>query len=160
LSVADAEDQCQEAFLRAFQNLDKYREKWRFATWLFTIARRCQLNAARRQPPTGASDTLDSVSGREPEPVDALVAVESRQHLWSLARRTLSQPQCDTLWLFYVEEMSIQEVAHVLGRSRVGVRTLLYRARKKMHTALSSEADRHVTPVHSLGLSGGGYFHA
>ena len=48
-SAADAEDLTQEAFLRAWQRLGTYRPKWRFSTWLFTIAFRLAVDESRRR---------------------------------------------------------------------------------------------------------------
>ena len=44
---ADADDVAQEAFLRAWRRIGAYDPRWAFSTWLFTIARRTWLNAAR-----------------------------------------------------------------------------------------------------------------
>jgi RNA polymerase sigma-70 factor (ECF subfamily) len=42
---SDAEDVAQEAFLKAFQNLEKFRSQAKFSTWLISIT----LNEARRR---------------------------------------------------------------------------------------------------------------
>ena len=34
-SAVDAEDLLQDTFVRAYQNLQRYRSAWRFRTWLF-----------------------------------------------------------------------------------------------------------------------------
>src|SRR5215475_7948707 len=46
---SDAEEICQDAFLRAFQALDSFDSRYRFSTWLFTIAYRLSLNQMRRR---------------------------------------------------------------------------------------------------------------
>ncbi|MEE8146382.1 MAG: sigma-70 family RNA polymerase sigma factor, partial [Longimicrobiales bacterium] len=38
--VADAEDLAQDTFVRAWQRIRRYDPRWRFSTWLFTIAHR------------------------------------------------------------------------------------------------------------------------
>ena len=45
----EVEDICQEAFRRAFANLDKFSAEYRFSTWLFTIGYRLCLNLLRRK---------------------------------------------------------------------------------------------------------------
>src|SRR4051794_35378927 len=47
-SRADAEDLVQESFLAAYKNLASYDSRWRFSTWLFTIANRLATSAARK----------------------------------------------------------------------------------------------------------------
>ena len=41
---ADAEDLAQDTFVRVYVNLHCYQPRWRFSTWLFTIARRLSIN--------------------------------------------------------------------------------------------------------------------
>jgi DNA-directed RNA polymerase specialized sigma24 family protein len=52
--------------------------------------------------------------------------------LWEAARRALGQDEVAALWLHYVEEMPVAEIAAVLDRSRVAVKTMMFRARKKL----------------------------
>ena len=66
------------------------------------------------------------------EPLDALVAEESRRRLWDLASDVLSEEQTTALWLFYVEDMPVRGIARVLGRSRASVKIMLFRARRKL----------------------------
>ena len=45
----DAEEICQDAFLKAFASLDSFSSDYRFSTWLFTIGYRVCLNHLRRK---------------------------------------------------------------------------------------------------------------
>src|ERR1700758_4009904 len=45
----DSQDAVQEAFLKAFQNLDQFREDSQFSTWLFRITVNQSLTKLRRQ---------------------------------------------------------------------------------------------------------------
>lgn len=138
---ADAEDLVQETFLRAYQNLHRYRTSWRFSTWLFTIARRIGLNVRRKPRPKTDSEALESLPGDTPSPGYLADREESRRALWDLAASVLTERQHTALWLYYAEEMPVKEIARVVGRSRVAVKTMLFRARRKMLSFLEdSEA--------------------
>jgi len=63
-----------------------------------------------------------------PEPGDVLAQQETRQSLWAAARG-LSPNQYQVLRLRYAEDMSIKQIAKVMGKSQVSVKVLLYRAR-------------------------------
>lgn len=128
----DAEDLLQETFLRAFRNLGRYRTEWRFATWLFTIARRLNINHHRRARPETGCQELGRAESPGTGPLEAAIAEENRRGLWATAARTLSEPEMTALWLHYVEDMPVREIARVLGRSRVSVKTMMFRARKKL----------------------------
>ena len=134
--VADAEDLTQETFLRVYKNLRHYRPQWTFSAWLFTIARRVGISHYRR-----ARTALDMMDGTTAaygavasavEPLDALVAEESRCRLWNLAADVLTEEQWTVLWLHYAEDMPTRDIALVLERSRASVKILLFRARKTL----------------------------
>jgi len=135
-SVADAEDLVQDTFVRAYENLHRYRPSRRFSTWLFTIAHRIGLNEKRRKRPIAGPEALESVAAGAAEPETTAAEKEHRERLWDLAAEALSEEQWTAAWLYYVEEMSIREIARVLHRSRVATKTMLFRARKRLLPAL------------------------
>jgi len=133
---SDAEDLLQETFVRAYANLERYRRKWRFATWLFTIARRVSINHDRRARPRANGAALRSAESGEPGPLETMVAEEGRRCLWNVAAKMLCREELTAVWLHYVEDMPTREIAAVLERSRVSVKTMIFRARKKLRTLL------------------------
>lgn len=132
----DAEDLVQDTFVRAYQQLHRYRTSWRFSTWVFTIARRLGINQQRRRRPAADTETIESVPADTPPPSQLAAEKDDRRHLWDVAAERLSEPQLTTVWLYYVEEMPVKEIARVQGRSRVSVKTMLFRARAKLLPAL------------------------
>lgn len=132
----DAEDLLQETFVRAYVNLHRYRPRWRFATWLFTIARRVSINYRRRPSPVVDHEAIGLAESGGPTPLTAMVAEEDRRGLWKMAANVLGQEELTAVWLYYVEEMPTREIAAVLERSWVSVKTMLYRARRKLRPFL------------------------
>jgi len=130
--AAEAEDLVQETFVRAYRSLHRYRSRWRFTTWLFTIARRVSINQFRRQRPTADSEVLESAEAETRQPLDLLAEKESRRRLWQLAGEVLTERQMTAVWLYYVEEMPGKEIGRVIGCSQGAVKTVLFRARKKL----------------------------
>lgn len=125
---ADADDLTQETFVRAWQQIHRYRPTWRFSTWLFTIGVRLaasQYRSRRRAGPSMDGGVLDGFSAPEERAPDT----EDGLRLWETAALVLSPGQFDALWLRYAEGMAIGDIATVLGRTAVGVRVLLFRAR-------------------------------
>ena len=57
---------------------------------------------------------------------------EERSRVWELAERVLTEDQRSALWLRYAEDLSVQEIAEVLGRRATTVRVLMFRARQKL----------------------------
>jgi RNA polymerase sigma-70 factor (ECF subfamily) len=128
----DAEDVLQETFLRAYSRLNCYRPQWQFSTWLFTIARRISINYHRRPQPVADHESLRQAVSPQAGPEQIAVAAESRQYLWTVAARILGKEELTALWLHYVEGMPVAEIADVLDRSSVAVKTMMFRARKKL----------------------------
>jgi RNA polymerase sigma-70 factor (ECF subfamily) len=124
-SPHDTEDLVQDTFVKAYQNIHRYKDTWRFSTWLFTIAARLANSHFRRSRHCQA---LGEVESDDLEPPQWLVVQEKHQSLWEMAG-SLSQNQYQVLWLKYAQDMSIKEIAKVLRKSQVNVKVLLYRAR-------------------------------
>jgi RNA polymerase sigma-70 factor (ECF subfamily) len=145
----DAEDLVQDTFVRAYRNLHRYRPSWRFATWLYTIARRLSINQRRRSRPKADCQMLEEIADARPRPAECVAEAESRQRLWSLAAEVLTEPQLTATWLYYVEDMPVKQVAWVLGRSQMAAKATLFRARKKLSAVLQELEPRAAgaTPV-------------
>ena len=152
-SRRDAEDVAQEALVRAWQSLASFREGKRFRTWVFTIAYRLAVSRGRARAmggttgelPIDAADTADS-------PLDLMQRREREENIWAVAGAVLSSEQVEALWLTYVEEMPASEVAGVMGRSWVSVKTMLHRARKKLAPHLAAEVGEERSTQRSGGL--------
>ena len=127
---AEAEDLLQETFLRAFRGLDRYHSDRSLRTWLFTIARRVCIDSGRRSRPS--LQVVDDVCGATPDAATIAAAREERRTLWAEARRLLSEIEQTALWLHYVEEMPIREVAGVIRRSSTATKVLMFRARRTL----------------------------
>ena len=142
---ADAEDLLQEAFVRAYTNLDRYRSRWHFRTWLYTITHRLAMSH-HRQAKTRAGiaairDVINQTSEMESaDPGDHLSQREERGRLWDIAKQTLTDEQFTAVWLYYVEDLSGIEIAAVLDRSWVSVKTILHRARRRLTERLAGTA--------------------
>ncbi len=127
-----ADDLAQDTFLRAYENLHRYNGSSRFSTWLFTIGRRLCLNANRRVQPGGDAQLPKSIESHEPAPPQIAIRRESQARLWQMAAELLTEPEYSAVWLHYVEGMATAEIGRVVGRSRVAVKTMLFRSRKKL----------------------------
>jgi RNA polymerase sigma-70 factor (ECF subfamily) len=130
LRQADAEDVLQDAFVQAYQNLHRYSDRWRFKTWLFVIGQRLMIDHLRRAKRHVAIGDDDARSHFDHEL--ALEMTERRERLWAMAKRVLDDQAYRAVWLHYVEDMGTRDIAAVLGRSWVWVKTSLHRSRRKL----------------------------
>lgn len=145
-SPHDTEDLVQDTFVKAYENIHRYKDAWKFSTWLFTIAARLAYSHFRRSRPC---QVLGEIESDDLEPPQRLVVQETHQSIWEIAG-TLSQNQYQALWLKYAQDMSIKEIASVLRKSQVNVKVILYRARinlaKRLQKVTIEEAATEQTP--------------
>lgn len=133
-SRADAEDALQETFVAVFRYLPGYRPKYRFSTWLFTIAIR-QLGRLPKHP-SEPENVLSSMACAKAGPERHGIEVEQRSSIWQTARTCLSGAQFSALWLFYVEDMSLAEIGKIMKRPSSWVKVNLMRARRRLSKEL------------------------
>ncbi len=134
-SFADAEDALQDTLINAYRYLYSYDPRWRFSTWLYRIALR---NAARVRAVEG--EQIEELADAEADPLRLCIALSERENLWLSARRILSQEVYTAMWLRYVEDMSINDVATVLDRTGSWTKVNLLRARKQLEEELARRA--------------------
>jgi RNA polymerase sigma-70 factor (ECF subfamily) len=127
-NATDARELTQDTFVRAFQKLDQFDARRSFAAWLFTIARRKCIDRHRANAPPTADLLPDQ--RQDTDPSELMARHEDGQHLWQMARRRLGENQFRALWLHYAEDMDVAQIAQVLGKTKVHVKVMLFRARQ------------------------------
>jgi RNA polymerase sigma-70 factor (ECF subfamily) len=138
LTQAEAEDLAQEAFVRAWQHLDRYRpEQAAFSTWLFTIARRLALNAldgAGHRLTDRSGDPPPNLACEQPGPAQTLQVRQQRDAIRAALRR-LPAADRSVLALAYVQDLSLADIARVEACSESAVKARLHRARQRLRQA-------------------------
>lgn len=151
-NIADAEEVSQEAVLKAFSALPRFRSECKFSTWLIQIT----INEARlklRRDRRHLYDSIDEPQSDEegdcfPKdfadwreiPSEELQRKELREAL-KRALNALPQKYREILILRDIQHLSIRETAQVLGISEGSVKTRLLRARFQMRDALAPGID-------------------
>lgn len=134
-NAADAEDVCQEAFIRALEKLDSCREPAKFSAWLLRIVRNRAHNR-RDYLKVRAAAPLDAVPSPSVDPASCPAErAELRQRLEE-AVRTLPEVQREVLLLHDLEGWRHREIAGHLDISTGMSRQHLMSARRAMRTML------------------------
>ena len=138
-SAADAEDVAQEAFVRAWVALPRFRGESAFTTWLHRIAVRRAFDRLeqlkrRRGRETGLDDAgeLPGFGGEDP-------SATLRARRLELLIATLAPMQRAAVTLFYYEDRSVEEAARTLGLPENTVKTHLSRARAALREGWTRE---------------------
>ena len=130
----DAEDVVQDAFLRAFHSLDRYRGESPFRAWLLQITHNTALNTlarrgAAREQLEEAAEAPDPSPDRTP--ADRLEQRERRSRLEGKLR-LMRPPHRAVLVLRDLEGLSYEEIAEVTGTPLGSVKARLHRARGEL----------------------------
>ncbi|MGH9376598.1 MAG: RNA polymerase sigma factor [Terriglobia bacterium] len=145
----DAEDALQDAFLKAFCNLERFQGNSRFYTWLVRIAVNEALMKLRKRRIDKQSVPLDDVAAcltnttsNEPErwsddPERRYAELEAEEII-SKAMGGLSPRLCTVFLLRHIEELSMRETAETLGLSASAVKSRLVRARSRLRNQLQA----------------------
>jgi RNA polymerase sigma-70 factor (ECF subfamily) len=128
----DADDVAQDTFDRAYRHLASYDPARKFSTWLFAIGKHTAINhrvaqARRERMERRAEADAESIVG--PAELDQ---IPERSETWLRARRVLGDEAYRALWLRYACDFSVREVSRELGKTVVGTKVLLFRARAKL----------------------------
>ncbi|MEQ8850515.1 MAG: sigma-70 family RNA polymerase sigma factor [Phycisphaerales bacterium] len=136
-----AEDIVQEAFVRVLTNLHRFDFRYRFSTWLFTIARRLYLNAMAKHRPAYDSDIVSGAQGARDIPETDVFADERQsvcRDALQEALNTLSTEQREIIILFHQQDWSIALIAQHLDMPEGTVKSHLHRGRKRLKSTIEA----------------------
>jgi len=144
----DAEDVAQEAFVRAYRALPKFRGDSKFSSWLYRITTNRALTHLKRKKRRAAEGIVDIDAGphieaeavddgrRDDESPENLVRDEEFRREVRNAVAQLPEQYRVVVTLFYLEERSYKEVAATLGIPMGTLKTHLHRARALLRDIL------------------------
>jgi RNA polymerase sigma-70 factor (ECF subfamily) len=143
----DAEDVVQDAFLKAFQNLEQFQGQSKFYTWLVRIAvNEALMRLRRRRPERMVSLDEDINTGEDTIPREVTDWAPNPEQLYNqselreILQKTIQglPPSFRTVFVLRdVEGLSTEETADALGLSIPAVKSRLLRARLQLRERLT-----------------------
>ena len=130
----DARECTQDAFVKAYKGLGKFRLDSQFATWFYRIVYNVCLSRIRIRQKSSIQ-ALNTGGGLEPVDENdgiGLLDQDDRKKLVEKAYRVLSPGDIFLVEQYYREDNSIEELAVMTGLSEANVKIRLLRARRKM----------------------------
>ncbi len=135
----DAEDALQDAFLKAFRNLGKFRFKSEFSTWFYRIVVNTCNTRLRQRNRLGSAEEVNEIDELNSEDSQAIEGLEEaeRKELINKMLAKLTPEEELLIRLYYMAELSVKEIIKVTGFGSSKVKVTLYRARKSLQSKLS-----------------------
>ncbi len=147
----EAEDAAQEAFLRAFDKINTFRENSTFSTWFFTILNNICLDMLRKRSRSADTVSIYKNDSNDDEyelqiedtsagPYDALQKKEMQSAL-EQALTQLSDEHRAVILLRDINDFDYEEIAKALNISLGTVKSRISRARKALRKILEEKKE-------------------
>jgi RNA polymerase sigma factor (sigma-70 family) len=138
LNQEDAEEIAQDSFVKAYSRLQSFRADARFHTWLYRIVVNTALNKKKlkKHYPVEITESLgDELSSGADDIYAIQITNEHRKHI-QFALQSINTNERLCLALFYLNELSVEEIHELTGITNSNIKVLLHRGRKNLYTAL------------------------
>jgi RNA polymerase sigma-70 factor (ECF subfamily) len=136
-----AEDLTAEVFLNALRHIKGYRDQGRpFSCWLYRIAVNAVASHYRStRTPLSLEEQLDLASPLI-DPLDEVVARERLRAVWQAVDRLPAQQRAAMI-LKFSDDLTMEDIGAVLGKSSAAAKLLIYRAVQRLRCELAVEAE-------------------
>ena len=134
-----AEDITQDTFLKAYQRLSTLKKPQRFASWLYVIAaNHCSTWLRKKRLWTQSLEDTNSAQLEKATYSEHViaeneqVAVETQREVVKKLLEKLQESERTVITLYYLGEMTYEEISEFLGVSVAAIKNRLYRARRRL----------------------------
>lgn len=145
----DVDDMLQEAFMKAFVNINRYNPDYDFGAWICTIAKNTfvDFNRSRRSKALNPDNNLpldsrhtNSAQATAPTPEESIINAQQRAQIERYIA-TLPEDYRQLFIMRFVEEYTYEEIAETLQMKLGTVKTRIFRVRAMM-CKLITEGDK------------------
>lgn len=127
--VARAKDIMQEAFIKAFVNIDKFDSQYTFGQWIHTIARNLFIDHTRRRR-SQQQEVDTNTPCTMPNPEQSVINTQNNNELEAAINR-LPTHYRTIFELRYLQDLSYEEIVDKLEMPMGTVKTQIFRARER-----------------------------
>lgn len=131
----DAEEVCQDVFIKALRRLPKFEAKSKLSTWLYSITYTTCLDLLKKRKRRGHEvDVDDDRMSDWSDLENALSQLESKEQRSAIdsALAAMDETEAILLDLYYLQDISTREIMEITGLSDGNIRIKLMRGRKKL----------------------------
>lgn len=141
-NVEDAEEIAQDAFLKAYESINRFKGESKFSTWFYRIVYNLAVSKTRKKKIE--TSNIDETEISDYEIAGAyeeftLLEQEERSQQLKEAVEKLKEEEALIITLFYLDENSVEEISAITDLSVSNVKVKLHRARKKLFQILAEK---------------------
>jgi RNA polymerase sigma-70 factor (ECF subfamily) len=134
-SREEAEEVSQDAFIKAYKYLPKFKGDAKFSTWLYKIAYNTSLDRIKKNSNQHRNVAIDEITVNYISSVETVldgIEREERAQVINDCLEQLPEDEKAILLFFYFKELSLKEIVEITSMSEANVKVKLHRARKKL----------------------------
>ncbi|UOQ87508.1 RNA polymerase sigma factor SigW [Gracilibacillus salinarum] len=141
----EAEDIAQEAFIRAYLNIQSYDENRKFSTWLYRIATNLTIDRIRKKKPdfyldaeikgTDGLNMYAQLPAEDPLPDQEVESLEMQSYIQNEIMQ-LPAKYRSIIALRFIDELSLKEISEILEIPVGTVKTRIHRGREALRKRL------------------------
>lgn len=136
----DAEEIVQDAFVKVFKGLNKFKNQSQFSTWFYRIVYNTAISSIRYKKNLTLEIDDNLTETLESDQIECAINnfdSYDRKRLISEALAKLNELEYTILSLYYYEDMSLKEISKIVEKEKNYLKVLLQRARLKLFNGLS-----------------------
>jgi len=137
-NAMDAEEIAHDAFLKAYKSLTKFNQQAKFTTWLYRIVFNTAISHTRKN--RLQVDDIDKITHQPESEFDSSGSLisQDRQRFLQAALQKLSPNDAGLIAMFYMDQLSLEEIGEVIGLKADLIKVKLFRARKRLAKELET----------------------
>ncbi|MDP3352361.1 MAG: sigma-70 family RNA polymerase sigma factor [Flavobacteriaceae bacterium] len=131
----DAEEVSQDTFIKTFKSLQKFKGESKFSTWIYKITYNTCLDELKKKKKEQNVVSINEFTEHQVKTMEnALAAIEDQERKQAIQDCLSLLPSDDSflLNLFYFEDLSLNDIAQVMGITSNNVKIKLHRSRKRL----------------------------
>lgn len=136
----DAEEICQDAFVKIYKSIKDFKGRSKFSTWLYSIVHNTAISKLRKKSLNTLNiDELNGYEINHIEDTQSQISLLNKKDQIKYINKALEYLDTEDriiISLYYMEEKRINEISEITGINDNNIKIRLFRARKKMYSKL------------------------
>ncbi len=140
----EAEEVSQDTFIKVYKALPKFKGDSKLSTWIYKVAYNSCLDRIKKNKKHYNDVAIDSFTEHQIKTADnALDALEEKEQQKTIqdCLQQLASKDSFLLSLFYFEELSLEEISHIVNMEANTVKVNIHRARKRLASLLKEKLE-------------------
>lgn len=140
----EAEEVAQDAFIKAYKSLNRFKGDSKFSTWIYKISYNTSLDRIKKNKKYLNDFEINEFTEHQLKTIDnALINLEQEEYNKTIQDCINLLPSEDSflLTLYYFEELTLYEISKIVGLTSNNIKVKIFRSRKKLASILRKKLE-------------------